>query len=103
MLYISESRRTCRIALYNLYSDANKIEKYIIIIIGNHGNTKYCKSNTAGLCSGYVHQSQQTQNILTTFSQRRPNVFDVVPTLYKCYTNVLCLLGVAESLTFYLF
>ena len=25
--------------------------------------------------------------------QRRPNVFDVGPTLYKCYTNVLCLLG----------
>ena len=27
------------------------------------------------------------------FVQRRPNVEDVVPTLYKCYTNVLCLLG----------
>ena len=25
--------------------------------------------------------------------QRRPNVFDVGPALYKCYTNVLCLLG----------
>ena len=25
--------------------------------------------------------------------QRRPNVFDVGPTLYKCYTNILCLLG----------
>ena len=24
-----------------------------------------------------------------TFVQRRPNVFDVGPTLYKCYTNVL--------------
>ena len=30
---------------------------------------------------------------LKTFVQRRPNVFDVGPTLYKCYTNVLCLLG----------
>ena len=28
-----------------------------------------------------------------TFIQRRPNVFDVGQTLYKCYTNVLCLLG----------
>ena len=37
---------------------------------------------------------QQTQNICITFIQRRPNVFDVGPTLYKCYTNVLCLLGV---------
>ena len=34
--------------------------------------------------------SQQTQNISMTFIQRRPNVG---PTLYKCYTNVLCLLG----------
>ena len=37
--------------------------------------------------------SQQTQDICITFIQRRPNVFDVGPTLYKCYTNVLCLLG----------
>ena len=33
---------------------------------------------------------QQTQNICITFVQRLPNVG---PTLYKCYTNVLCLLG----------
>ena len=32
--------------------------------------------------------SQKTQNICKTFVQRRPNVFDVGPTLYKCYTNV---------------
>ena len=32
--------------------------------------------------------SQQTKNIV----QRRPNIFDVDPPLYKCYTNVLCLL-----------
>ena len=32
---------------------------------------------------------QQTQNICITIKQRRPNVFDVDPTLYKCYTNVL--------------
>ena len=36
--------------------------------------------------------SQQTQNICIKFIQRRPNVFDVGPTLYKCYTNVSCLL-----------
>ena len=36
---------------------------------------------------------QQTQNICITFIQRRLNVFDVGPTLYKCYTNVLYLLG----------
>ena len=33
--------------------------------------------------------SQQTQNICIPFAQRRPNVFDVGPTLHKCYTNVL--------------
>ena len=31
--------------------------------------------------------SQQTQNICITVVQRRPNVFDVGPTLYKWYTK----------------
>ena len=44
-----------------------------------------------------VIATQQTQNIGITFVQRRPNVFDVGPTLYKCYTNVLCLLGMTMS------
>ena len=39
---------------------------------------------------------QATLNICIIFVQRRPNVFDVGPTLYKCYTNVLCLLGVQK-------
>ena len=38
-----------------------------------------------------------------TFIQRRPNVEDVVPTLYKCYTNVLCLMGCLLTVTGYLF
>ena len=37
--------------------------------------------------------AQQAQTIFITIVQRRPNVFDVYPTSYKCYTNVLCLLG----------
>ena len=37
--------------------------------------------------------TQHTQNICITCMQRRPNVFDVGPTLYKCYINILCLLG----------
>ena len=36
--------------------------------------------------------SHQTQNICITFIQRRPNVKDVGPTSFKCYTNILCLL-----------
>ena len=31
----------------------------------------------------------KTQNICIQFVQRRPNVFDVGPTLLKCYTNML--------------
>ena len=38
--------------------------------------------------------TQQKLNICITFVQRRTNVEDVGPTLYKCYTNVLCLLGI---------
>ena len=36
--------------------------------------------------------SQQTQSICIRFVQRRSNVFDVGPILYKYYANVLCLL-----------
>ena len=38
-----------------------------------------------------------TQNICITFVQCWTTVEDVGPTLYKCYTNVLCLLGSASS------
>ena len=38
-------------------------------------------------------ETQLTQNICITFIQRRTNVEDVGPTLYKCSTNVLWLLG----------
>ena len=41
--------------------------------------------------------TQQTQNICIRFAQRRPNVFDIGPTLYKCYTNILFTLIVARS------
>ena len=38
------------------------------------------------------------QNFLSDFFvQRRPNVFDIDATLYKCYTNVLCLLSTKEG------
>ena len=41
-----------------------------------------------------IRLTQQTQNICITFVGRRPNDFDVGPTLWKYYTNVLCLLGI---------
>ena len=34
-----------------------------------------------------------TKKHCITFVQRRPNACDVGPALYKCYTNVLCSLG----------
>ena len=40
-----------------------------------------------------LETTQQTRNISMTFVQRRPNVEDVGPALYKCHTNVLRLLG----------
>ena len=42
-------------------------------------------------------------NICTTFIQRRANVFDVGQTLYKCYTNVLCLQGIDIQFFLYSF
>ena len=42
-----------------------------------------------GVLQQYIESvTQQKQNICITFIQRRPNVFDVGPTLYKCYTNI---------------
>ena len=51
--------------------------------------------HSRSLCPDPSHQaaSQQTQNMCITFEQWRTNVEDVGTTLYKCYTNVLCLLG----------
>ena len=45
---------------------------------------------------GYKLTSQdgeQTQNICIIFIQCWTNAEDVGPSLYKCYTNILCLLG----------
>ena len=43
------------------------------------------------------YRSQQTQNIFITCVQRRHNFYDVDPTLYKCYKNVLCLLPLSDN------
>ena len=45
-----------------------------------------------------LRSTQLTQNISITFAQCWTNVEDVGPTLYKCYTNVVCLLGIAADL-----
>ena len=43
--------------------------------------------------------THQTQKMCITSVQRRPNVFDVGHTLYKCYINVLYLLGYHHTLS----
>ena len=45
------------------------------------------------LANSFAIPAQQAQNVCITFIQRRPNVFEIGPTLYKSYTNVVCLLG----------
>ena len=54
---------------------------------------KNCKNTRLDI--PFCVTTQQAQNICITFVQRRPNVFGVGPTLYKCYrsASVLCLLG----------
>ena len=48
--------------------------------------------NLLGMNKEVIQTIPSKLNICITFIQRRPNVFDVGPTLYKCYANVLCLL-----------
>ena len=63
-------------------------------------NATYCHNENNVICirlclggGPRVVVTQQTQNICIKFVQCWTNVEDVGPTLYKCYTNVLCLLG----------
>ena len=51
---------------------------------------------------GKAYTSQQPKNICITFVQRRLNVFEVVPTLYKCDALCLqvCILLCAEMSTY---
>ena len=58
-------------------------------------------SQTRWVCLNTNASPQLKQNICITFIQRRPNVFDVGPTLYKCYTNVLCLLEPCQKIWFF--
>ena len=106
-IYIKKNRNKDRIKI-NHYSKKvrlsntvktnfqNKCIQFIIhvyLFLGVH----LCKFRVLhNPCSSQHLVTQQTQNICITFIQRRPNVFDVGPTLHKCYTNVLCLLGMAH-------
>ena len=47
------------------------------------GQVEFCQHHNY-ICGVYI---QYTQNICINFIQHWPNVFDVGPTLYNCYTN----------------
>ena len=49
-----------------------------------------------GSLSLHVHKGP-SKNICITSVQRRPNVLDVGPILYKFYMNVLCFLGLPKT------
>ena len=58
-----------------------------------------CEADTAfWLCRSHFMDRilPSKQNICITFVQCWTNVEDVGPTLYKFYTNVLCLLGTSS-------
>ena len=73
---------------------------YKLLILSVRGSySDVYDSETKNGLSGYegYHSDDEypaNTNICITFVQRRSNVFDVRPRLYKCYTNVLCLLRI---------
>ena len=60
---------------------------WIILVFFHKPHLIFFTFMAIGLLAREIN-SRQTRNNCITFVQRRPNVFDVGPTLYKCYTNV---------------
>ena len=79
----------------NMDSRLHSTNKLTIAITFKQDTSIQCCFNVGPASQTVI--PQQTQNICITFIQRRLNVLDVGTTLYKCYTNVLCLLGQHES------
>ena len=69
------------------FKGSGHFRKYWISVVQHYTRNTICN------CVYFNIISQQTQNFCITFIQRRPNVFDVGPTLYKCYTNVFVFTG----------
>ena len=90
-------KQICRVLLQShwilLFSCGNWI---FVFLFQNKYSNNLCRSQRKWIFSRLVFLicvTQQTQNICMTFVQCWTSVEDVGPTLYKCYTNVLCLLG----------
>ena len=72
-----------------------------VFLFQNKYSNNLCRSQRKWIFSRLVFLicvTQQTQNICITFVQCWTSVEDVGPTLYKCYTNVLCKLGITSGL-----
>ena len=54
-------------------------------------------SRTISMSQAIKETTQQTQSICIALIQCRPNFVDLGPTLYKCNTDVLCLLGMTSQ------
>ena len=105
--------RYCKKHKRNQYpKDCNGRHKYIKVCYPSKQKTiciTFCTTSAERRRSNIVQMlcylcllgTQYTQNICITFIQRRPNVFDAGPTLYKCYTNILCLLGICYCILHY--
>ena len=78
-----------RYCLLPLQRSVNPVAGLVDAIFPQAGDVHAMASWWATFCN-VADLAQQKQNICITFVQRRHNVFDVGPTLHKCYTNVLC-------------
>ena len=83
-MYVNYQFQTC------IFNTTLCILCYPLVTLAQHWRTVQCVMESP--------PAQQTQNIRITCIQRRPNVFDIGPALYKSHTIVLCLLGVNASL-----
>ena len=83
-------------------SPTGSADEKTLTYIGRDCSALPCRSSSwdhlSSLLTKTITPPQQTQNSCITLIQRRPNVFDVGPTLYKCDTNVL-FAGTVLSLT----
>ena len=83
---VDEPWRELRSSSYGIYPSIK------VYCPGKCTSSRNLHPDTMSFCAT---QSQQTQNICITSLQCWTNVEDVGSSLYKCYTNVLCLLGKA--------
>ena len=79
---------------YNIYQACEKVwgdELRDLVVSRGDKGCLVIRPDSGDPATVVVEVTKQAQNICITFEQCWTNVEDVGPTLYKCYTNVLCL------------